>query len=171
MQLHDSPQVAHQIKQEGMEIFTRRFLLREFTPLDQAALLEYRGDPRYAEFCTPEETTPAYTHQLLQRFQQWAMDQPRQNYQLAVVLRQEPQPLLGCCGLRSEGYPAAQAELGLELAPQYWGRYAYAIEIAQAMIEFGFRTLGLQSIVGQSINANLRVERLASRYGFTKVRT
>jgi [ribosomal protein S5]-alanine N-acetyltransferase len=46
------------------------------------------------------------------------------------------------------------AELGIELAPQFWSRYAYAIEVGQALIDFGFRDLGLQEIRGVSVSAN-----------------
>ena len=66
---------------------------------------------------------------------------------------------------------AGQAELGIELSPQCWGRYAYAIEIGKAFIDFGFRNLGLEEIIGISVNVNLRVSRLAKRYGFQAIGT
>jgi RimJ/RimL family protein N-acetyltransferase len=78
---------------------------------------------------------------------------------------------IGCCGLRRESHTSDQAELGIELAPQFWGRYAYAIEVANAVIEFGFRDLGLKEIRGISVSANLRVARLAHRYGFVAIGT
>lgn len=152
-----------------MEIITNRFLLREFTEEDEPAFLAYHADPRYAEFCAPEDVGPDHTRELLRCFVQWAGEQPRRNYQLAVVPLQNPKELLGCCGLRSEGYGADKAELGIELAPQYWGRYRYAIEIGIALLEFGFRELRLQDVRGFSISANARVTRLAHRYGFVAV--
>ncbi len=148
-----------------MEIITKRFLLRDFIQEDEPAFLAYHADPRYAEFCSPEEVTPVFTHQLFQRFMQWATEEPRRNYQFAIVDRRN-QELIGCGGLRLESYAAEQAELGIELAPQYWGRYAYAIEVGKALIDFGFRDLGLKEILGISVSANLRVSRLAERYGF-----
>jgi RimJ/RimL family protein N-acetyltransferase len=36
-------------------------------------------------------------------------------------------------------------ELGIELAPNYWGRYAYAIEVGRALLDFGFRELRLNA--------------------------
>jgi [ribosomal protein S5]-alanine N-acetyltransferase len=153
-----------------MEIITKRFLLRDFVQADELAFLAYHADPRYAEFCSPEEVTPDFTHQLFQRFMQWATEVPRCNYQLAIVDRRNLQ-LIGCGGLRQDGYAVGQAELGIELAPEYWGRYAYAIEIGKALIEFGFRDLGLKEILGISISANLRVSRLAERYGFQAIGT
>lgn len=151
-----------------MEIITKRFLLRDFVQEDEPAFLAYHADPRYAEFCSSEEVTPEFTRQLLQRFMQWATEVPRRNYQLAIVDRRNSE-LVGCAGLRQDGYAAGQAELGIELAPQYWGRYAYAIEVGKALIDFGFCDLGLKEIIGLSVSANLRVSRLAERYGFQSI--
>lgn len=154
-----------------MEIVTRRFLLRDFIKEDEPSFFAYRADPQYAEFCAPEEVAPSYTRELLSLFGQWAAERPRRNYQLAVVDRRNSQELIGCGGLRCEGYGSDRAELGIELAPQFWGRYAYAIEVANALIEFGFHDLGLQEIRGITVSANLRIARLAHRYGFVTIGT
>jgi ribosomal-protein-alanine N-acetyltransferase len=152
-----------------MKIITNRFLLREFTKEDEPAFLAYHADPRYAEFCSPEEVEPDYTRKLLSLFIHWVSEQPRRNYQLAVVPLHNPKELLGCCGLRREGYDPDKAELGIELAPQYWGRYRYAIEVAIALLEFGFGELGLLEVRGFSISANTRITRLAHKYGFVAI--
>jgi [ribosomal protein S5]-alanine N-acetyltransferase len=153
-----------------MEIVTQRFLLRDFIPEDEPEFSAYRADPRYAEFCTAAEVTASFSHELLQRFRQWATESPRRNYQLGIVDRRSPQ-FIGSAGLRREANDSNWAELGIELAPQLWGRYAYAIEIAEALIEFGFRDLNLQEIRGISVSANRRVTRLAQRYGFVAIAT
>jgi [ribosomal protein S5]-alanine N-acetyltransferase len=152
-----------------VEIITKRFLLRDFCKADELAFFAYRADPEYAEFCTPEEVAPSHTQYLLDLFSQWAAESPRCNYQLAIVDRRKSPDLVGCCGLRRQDSDADIAELGIELAPQFWGRYAYAIEIANALIKFGFCDLGLKQIRGISVSANLRVTRLAQRYGFVEI--
>lgn len=154
-----------------MEIITKRFLLREFSEEDEPAFLAYRADPRYAEFCTSEEVSPDRTRELLCLFGQWAAERPRRNYQFAIADLRNPQELFGCCGLRRERYDPDKAELGIELATRCWGRYRYAIEVGSALIEFGFRDLGLEEVRGISISANLRVTRLARRYGFVEIGT
>jgi [ribosomal protein S5]-alanine N-acetyltransferase len=151
-----------------LEIVTKRFLLRDFIQKDEPSFFAYHADPRYAEFCAPEELTPSYTSELLILFHQWAIEHPRRNYQLAIASRQTSK-LIGCCGLRLENYNSEVAELGIELAPQFWSRYAYAIEVGQALIDFGFRELDLQEIRGITITANMRVARLAHRYGFIPI--
>jgi RimJ/RimL family protein N-acetyltransferase len=154
-----------------MEIMTNRFMLREFNQEDELAFLAYHADPRYAQFCFPEELEAEYTRELLHSFIRWGSEQPRCNYQFAIVTYQNRKELIGCCGLRIKGYDAKKAELGIELAPQYWGRYRYAIEIVSSLLEFGFQQLGLQEVNAFSISANSRVVRLAHRYGFVEVRS
>ncbi|KAM3116451.1 GNAT family N-acetyltransferase [Phormidesmis sp. 146-33] len=154
-----------------MEIITKRFLLRDFSLEDEPNLLAYHADPQYAQFCAPTEVEPDYTRALLRLFIQWSEEQPRRNYQLAIASLKNRQELIGCCGLRQVGDDETKAELGIELAPQYWGRYRYAIEVASRLIEFGFCHLELQEIVGFSIDANVRVTRLARRYGFVAVKS
>lgn len=63
------------------------------------------------------------------------------------------------------------AELGIELAPQYWGRYAYAIEVAVALCEFGFGDLGLERIYSGTVSANARIARLARWFGAVMAKT
>jgi [ribosomal protein S5]-alanine N-acetyltransferase len=153
----------------SVEITTKRFLLREFTEEDGPAFLTYQSDPRYAQFLAPGEVGVDHARELLRQFREWAAERPRCNYQLAISDIRHPQDLMGCCGLRGEGYGPDQADMGIELAPRYWGRYAYAIEIASALIDFGFTTLGLREVRGISVSANSRVARLAQRYGFVAV--
>jgi [ribosomal protein S5]-alanine N-acetyltransferase len=154
-----------------MEIRTQRFLLREFAEEDAPGFLAYHADPQYAQFCAPEEAGPEPARALLHLFGQWAAARPWRNDQLAIAHLQHPKQVLGCGGLRGAGYTPGIAELGLELAPWCWGRYAYAIEVAGALLHFGFGELGLQEVRGISSSANARVARLARRYGFVAVGT
>jgi ribosomal-protein-alanine N-acetyltransferase len=149
-----------------MEIVTERLLLREFTEGDLPALVGYYADPRYAEFAGPGEAQPDHARALLGMFTQWAGERPRRNFQLAMAPRREPEELLGCCGVRGHGLDAGRAEFGIELAPQWWG-HGYATESARAILEFGFRELGLHEVRGVSVTENARVTSLAQRLGFT----
>jgi RimJ/RimL family protein N-acetyltransferase len=148
-----------------MEIQTNRFLLRDFLASDAPAFLAYHADPRNSKFYGPDEAAPEHAEHLLTMFQEWAASQPRQNYQLAVVQRQEPYALIGCAGLRRAGLPPNEAEFGIELAPDYWGRHAYAIEIGRALLAFGFSELGVHVITGSTVSANAGIARLAEWFG------
>ncbi|MEH2041499.1 GNAT family N-acetyltransferase [Nostoc sp.] len=153
------------IRLADVEIVTRRFLLRDFVELDRSPFLDYQADPRNLRFYGPDEASPEHATRLFETFQRWAADRPRLNYQLAIVQRQEPDTLIGCCGLRGMECEAGEMELGIELAPTYWGRYAYAIEVGRALLDFGFRELGLEVISGSTVSANARSNRLAEWFG------
>ena len=148
-----------------MEIVTKRFLLRDFIDSDRALFLEYQADPRNLTFYTPAESSPDRAAHLFELFQAWASENPRRNYQLAIVPQPAPQTLLGCCGLRELAGKPDEMELGIELAPNYWGRYGYAIEVGRSLLDYGFRELHLAAISGSTISANARVERLAAWFG------
>lgn len=145
-----------------MELTTNRFLLRDFNDTDIAAFAAYHNDPRSQEFHGTEQTKP---EELIDLFRAWTAAKPRLNYQLAIIRRSEPQTLVGCCGLRCADAEPGTAELGVEFAPEYWGRYGYAIEVMRELVEFGFATLELQTIYGNSVNANSRLARLVSSFG------
>jgi [ribosomal protein S5]-alanine N-acetyltransferase len=57
--------------------------------------------------------------------------------------------------------------MGIELAPDYWGRFADAIEISQVLLQFGFKGLGLSAISVTTLSANTRAIRLAKWFGAT----
>lgn len=150
-----------------MELRTRRFLLRDFFHADMAAFEAYHNDPRSREFYGAEESAPKHPRKLVALFMAWAEAQPRVNYQLAIIKPGAVQALVGCGGLRCENAEPGTGELGIELAPAYWGRYAYANEVMFALAEFGFDTLGLKMIYGETVSANSRVARLLSAFGAT----
>jgi [ribosomal protein S5]-alanine N-acetyltransferase len=148
-----------------MKILTKRFLLRDFVESDRAAFLEYQADPHSLTFYDPNDSSLDRASRLFDLFQVWAGEHPRLNYQLAIVQRQEPYALVGCCGLRGMSFAAVEMELGLELAPTYWGHYAYAIEVGRALLDFGFKELQLDAISGSTVSANTRIARLAEWIG------
>lgn len=152
-----------------MELTTRRFLLRDFNDADASAFEAYHNDSRSHEFYGTDHAKPEHARKLLELFHAWATEQPRANFQLAIIRRGDPQTLVGCCGLRSAGEEKGVAELGIELAPEYWGRYAYATEVMRALVEFGFGTLNLHTIYGGTVSANSRIARLVTALGATAV--
>lgn len=153
-----------------MELITERLLLREFVPEDGAALLAYQGDPRYLEFNGPDEGRPEDQAGLLAMFLAWQAEDPRQNYQLAMVERAASPGLIGCCGVRRKGFEAGEAEFGLELAPQYWGR-GLASEASRAMLTFAFQDLRVRDVLAVTVTQNHRVERMLEGLGFRPLGT
>jgi RimJ/RimL family protein N-acetyltransferase len=145
-----------------------RLLLRDFCAEDVAAYQRYHADPRYLQYYAPEVADPEHAKTLVETFVDSAQAKPRRDFTLAIVERSASQ-LIGCCSLRTAGQDKGHAEFGLELSPSFWSR-GFAVEAAGALLEFGFHTLNLSEIRGQSVTENRRVEQLVLKLGFKKLR-
>jgi ribosomal-protein-alanine N-acetyltransferase len=130
-------------------------VLRDFAEHDRAAFLAYQADPRYAALYDLDPADAARADALFDRFLAWAAERPRRDWQLAIVAGGR---LLGTAGLRGE-------VLGIELTPDAWGRPGLAVGVVAALLDFGFGTLGLPRILGDTASGNRRVARLATWFG------
>ncbi len=148
-----------------MLITTPRLLLREYAAADLQALVDYQSDPRTREFYGPNEARSDQMTGLLGTFIEWADEHPRRNFQLAITSVNSPRTLMGSCGLRQGGLDPGSAELGLEVAPNYWG-HGYATEAARAVLKSGFRDLLLDAVHGTTVSENIRIAHVLRRLGF-----
>ena len=146
-----------------MLIRTPRFTLRDFRTEDRAAFVSYQMDPRYRGLYDAAEGE-GDARALFDLFLAWRRISPRENYQFGIFEAKAGR-LCGCAGLRQAGAPPGTAVLGIELTPDDWGRYRLAIDVVDALLEFGFNELDLSSIVGDTASGNRRVEKLARWFG------
>jgi ribosomal-protein-alanine N-acetyltransferase len=125
-----------------MRLETNRLIIREFTTEDAASVHQYASKVEVAAYMiwgpNTEEETAAFIGRTIEMQQQ----QPRVDYELAVVLK-ESNKLIGGCGIHIS--EPMQGEIGYCFNPLYW-RQGYASESAAALLRFGFRTLGLHRI-------------------------
>lgn len=143
-----------------MKIATPRLILRDFMFEDWPAVLAYQSDPRYLHYYPWLDREPEQVQTFVQTFLDQQQARPRIKFQLAITLRQPDtppcppedelnhtpvQPLIGNCGIRLGVAGADHADLGYEINPVHWGK-GYATEAARAMLDFGFRELGVQRI-------------------------
>ena len=147
-----------------MQIATPRFVLRDFEEPDRVAFVRYQTDPRYRNLYDLDEAYADVASDLFSLFLTWQREVPRQNHQLGIFER-STRRLCGCAGLRRADSREHEAVLGIELTPDDWGRYRLALEIASALIAFGFGELELDRIRGSTASGNRRVERLARWFG------
>ena len=126
-----------------MHIETPRFLLRDFSEADRQSFIDYQMDPRYQGLYDSVEAGRRATT-LFDLFGAWRQQNPRQNFQVGIFERKSSR-LCGCAGLRQAGKPEGTAVFGLELTPNDWGRYGVAIEVACALLEYGFHALRLHT--------------------------
>lgn len=139
-----------------------RFRLRDFTAADRPAFLAYQMDPRYLSLYDFGASDVQRANDLFDLFQEWQKAMPRQNFQLGIFDKRTDE-LWGCAGLRKATDDTAV--LGIELAPTQWGRFALALDVAEALIDFGFHELHLATIFGDTSSGNKRVAKLARWFG------
>jgi RimJ/RimL family protein N-acetyltransferase len=77
---------------------------------------------------------------------------------------------IGQFRVKSEAAPLAlrgECEIGWMLAETYW-KQGFATEAAQAILVFGFETLGHQTIFSQTSDSNVASSRMMVRLGFER---
>ena len=135
-------------------------MLREPVATDAAAILVFRGDPdvqRYnAEPLRGLGEAEAFVESL------HAETAANLRRQWAITL---DGAVIGIIGLHSWDHHHRRAELGYDVAKEYWGQ-GIATEAARAVIQFGFTTMALHRIQAHTIADNARSVRLLERLGF-----
>jgi len=139
-----------------------RFSLRDFTKADQPPFLAYQMDPRYLALYDFDPADVQRAVDLFELFRAWRDALPRLNFQLGIFDKRTGE-LCGCAGLRKATDDTAV--LGIELAPAKWGRFALALDVAEELMDFGFRELHLATIFGDTASGNKRVAKLARWFG------
>lgn len=146
-----------------MQLITRRLRLREFAAGDWQLVHTYRCDPRYLQSYHRPHVTSDETRELIEQFIGWQTEIPRLRFQFVMEIR-ETEQLIGNCGLRQEHSDSVEANVGFELDSNYWNR-GYASEAVLALLEFGFRELGLEHIRGWCLIDNTGSGRVLEKCG------
>ncbi|MEX1255436.1 MAG: GNAT family protein [Dehalococcoidia bacterium] len=145
-----------------MRITTERLVLRDFVADDWPDVLAYQRDPRYLRYYAWTDRTESDVRDFVQMFLDHQEEQPRRKFQLAITL--DGGRLIGNCGIRRKPENEWEADIGYEMAPEYWGR-GYATEAAGAMVDFGFRELGLHRVSSWCIADNVASARVLEKVG------
>ena len=146
-----------------MCIVTERLVLREFVANDWPAVLTYQRDPRYRRFYPWIDRTEAELRDFVQMFVHQQAERPRRRFQLAITLPDDRR-VIGNCGIRRKPENDWEADIGYEVAPEYWGR-GYATEAALAIVDFGVRELRLHRISPWCIADNATSVRVLEKVG------
>ncbi|MCB0636656.1 MAG: GNAT family N-acetyltransferase [Lewinella sp.] len=134
---------------------TPRLVLREFLPTDapffyemnlDPEVIRYTGDRPFTSTAEAEDFIRAYDQYKVNGYGRWSvMEKITGNY-------------LGFCGLKFHP-DTHETDLGYRLMRRYWG-HGMATEASRACLAYGFKELGLTSIVGrvrQDNSASIRV--------------
>lgn len=146
-------------------IRTSRLVLRAVTPHDADALLHIFGDPELTRYWGhPTLVDRAAAEALVDEIRAGAAG--GELLQWGITLG-EAGELIGTCTLADLHRRHRRAEIGAALAPEHHGR-GYAEEAVRAVIEHGFRELGLHRVTGDVDPRNAPALRLVERLGFRK---
>lgn len=144
---------------------TERFLLRAFEPGDAADTFRIMGDPRVIRyFGQLPMTAPEEASQRVERI--IAAFAEREGIRWAIVDRASGQ-FTGSCGFWRLLKPHLRAEIGYELAPEWWGKGVMP-EAAGAILAFGFARMGLHSVEAQIHPDNAGSRRVLEKLGFVQ---
>ncbi|MHB8577121.1 MAG: GNAT family N-acetyltransferase [Dehalococcoidia bacterium] len=146
-----------------MRIATERLLLREFSSDDWLTVLAYQVDPRCLRYYAWEERTPEAVQGFVQMQTDLQYQQPPTKFQFAITLPATGE-LIGNCGIRKASVDALEADIGYELAPEWWGN-GYATEAARSMLEFGFTEPRLHRIWARCIAENVGSAHVLEKIG------
>jgi RimJ/RimL family protein N-acetyltransferase len=144
--------VLSEVRTRPPLLVTERLALRELRLEDARAVAERAGDKKVARYLiavpTPYPVALA-TRWIVGRLAWWGQGR---GVTMAVVRREAPDQLLGSVSLRRYQRDR-RAELGYWLGAESWGE-GFATESAGALVDFGFRDMGLSRIYAQVLEGN-----------------
>jgi RimJ/RimL family protein N-acetyltransferase len=131
-------------------------------PEDEEALSAYQTHPDYLAHYAVAPNSQFIVASAIE----WAQEDPRTNFQYAVVLESD-ESFIGCAGLRQTGYPPGEAEIGVEIKPQYWRR-GFAREVLSELLQFGASRLGITVFWAETAASNAPAQALVEEFGFSR---
>lgn len=148
-------------------ISTERLLLRYFVPGDWAAVHAYASIPEVSQFDSWGPNTEADSRTFIDHCIEFAAQNPVRRHDFAIIVNADEQ-LIGGCSVKLQS--GTEGSLGYAIHPEYQGM-GFATEATRAMIEFGFRDLGLERIVAQCDTRNSASYRVMEKAGMARVGT
>jgi len=146
-----------------MLLASENLLLSEFKLAEWRELLRYQNDERYLRYLPFDRRSEADVHTLLKTYMDWANEQPRRRFQLAVTLKKDG-TLVGSCGVRKELLTDRKAELVIEIAPDFSGR-GFGTEATRTMLGFAFGELRLHRVFATCVVSNHPAARVLEKVG------
>jgi RimJ/RimL family protein N-acetyltransferase len=147
------------------ELRTQRLILRRWRLDDLAPFAALNADPRVMEHF-PAPYTFDETERMVARIEEHFRECGFGLWAVEIV---DAAPFAGFIGLAVPRFAAhftPCVEIGWRLAAEHWGQ-GYATEGAQAALQFGFKTLGLDEIVSFTAVENVRSRRVMEKIGMT----
>ncbi len=155
----------HEVFNSFPLIKTDRLTLREIRLADAKRIFDMRSNGRVNTFIARhnmqhQEDAKTLAERTINAYNN------KQAIGWAGILR-ENQEIIGTCGFNMIDTYNLRAEIGGEMATEYWGKNI-AIEAVQAIIQFGLNTMNLHSIEAKVSPQNRSAIYLMEKLGFVK---
>ncbi len=147
-------------------IETRRLVLREFDKDDFLSIHSYASDPKVSKYQPWGPNSEAETQAFLNLNIKYQSDNPRYDYEIGVV-RKEDNKLIGSCGIHVSSPDNKEGWIGYCYNQEYWGN-GYASEAAEVIIEFGFKQLNLHRIFATCDPNNIGSVKVLEKVGMSR---
>lgn len=143
---------------------TERLSLRAMHPIDAEDMYDYARRADVTEYLTwSPHSSIGFTKDYLRYIQtRYSLGD---FYDWAIIDR-ESRRMIGTCGFTRIDTENNSAEIGYVLNPEFCGR-GLGTEAVRAILDFGFRELGLHRIHARFMQENERSRRLMERVGMT----
>ena len=143
---------------------TGRLIIRDRVESDCQAVLEYASDMETVKYMEWGPNTEEQTRGFLESGALAMATNPRNDFELAVTLR-DGGKLIGGCRITADIRGNRQASIGYILNRDFWGK-GYATESVQALLAFGFGTLAMHRIMATTHPLNKASGRVLEKCGF-----
>jgi len=145
-------------------IRTTRLLIRELEATDADAVQRCAGDPEVVRYLPFGPNTPEQTGAFIARVLVAQRVRPRRDYELAICQDRE---MIGCVRVSIRSPDHRQGDIGYLLRRDVWGR-GLMTEVAEAIVRFGFDSLGLHRIWATCGTENLASARVLEKLGMRR---
>ena len=148
-------------------INTRRLRLRPYVLADLDSVHRFLGDPDTMNFY-PLPYTREKVASVIERNQKtWEESQ----FGLMVVIEKLSNEVVGDCGITVQTIDGVnEFEVGYRFAKEFWGK-GFGGEVASAVIQYGFQTLGLRRLCSYMPASHRQSRRVAEKVGMTLEKT
>lgn len=148
-----------------MRLETKRTILREFETYDVFAINEYGRDERVYHFSDWGPNTPKISGEFVNTNIEDQKKNPRTDFEL-IVESKSTGDFMGICGIHISNEGSKEGWIGYGFKQEFWGK-GYGLEVAKAIVAFGFEDLRLHRIYATCHVDNLRSENILKKLGMT----
>jgi ribosomal-protein-alanine N-acetyltransferase len=151
---------------EFPQLETERIILRELKSTDAEAVYRYLSDREVTRYLdTPPHRSLKQTQDLLNFLV--SLFEKGEGFRWGITLKSGDAAgvVIGTCGYHAWAKAHFRAEIGYELARDYWGQGIMA-EAIKALLAFGFEQMALNRVEAMVLEGNRASARFLEKLGF-----